>query len=183
MIIFMGGPGVGKGTFAQMLREREHEHFVFVETGALLRAQPADSEIGRTLARGDLVSDDVIREMLTHYIKNDADMLLDGFPRTLGQAQWLVEHYADVFDIHVIYLYVNDDVLRARIKKRLGQGSARADDSDADVINHRISTYRKSTLPAVEWLRDASGVRFNQVDVSGAVDDNFANIMRAIVAR
>ena len=78
IIVLMGGQGVGKGTFAKLLM-RGHD-FHHIETGALFRAMPADSAIGRLIARGELVPDAELFKLIASKITNDTDIILDGFP-------------------------------------------------------------------------------------------------------
>ena len=174
MIILMGGQGVGKGTFSKMLRDVAE--FNYIETGALLRALPADSDIAKTVARGELVSDDMLFELMESQITDDQDILLDGFPRTLPQAQWLITKYADRFHIHVVYLDVPEDVMIARIQKRQRDGGGRADDADAAAVRRRLDTFWHVTMPSIEWLRTAPDIEFADVDVTGDLDTNFARI-------
>jgi len=178
LIVLMGGPGAGKGTFAKMLRA-DHE-YKYIETGAILRQMPADSEIGRLIAGGNLVPDDALFDMMASHITGNTDILLDGFPRTIGQAQWLAKNYADKFNIHVLYTNVPTDIIIKRLNKRLNEGSHRADDANPDVVRHRIETFLKTTMPAIDWLRSANGIKFSDVDVSGDLDDNFKNITQAL---
>ncbi len=178
LIVLMGGQGVGKGTFSKMLRAR-HE-YSYVEIGALLRELPAESEIAKTMARGELVSDDLIYDLLQNNINCATDVILDGFPRNISQAKWLVEKFADKFNVHVLYLSVPEEIMIARINKRINEGGGRADDADASVIRRRLDTFWKTTFPAIEWLKTAPNIKFSEIDVRGDVNDNFANILAAL---
>lgn len=180
MIVLMGGQGVGKGTFSKMLRDRHN--YNYIEAGALLRNLPADSEIAKLIAAGKLVEDADIFKLIAPKVTDDQDVLLDGFPRKLSQAQWLVENYADKFNIHILYLDVPEEIMIARINKRIREGSARADDADAGAIRRRLDAFWHVTMPAIEWLRTAPGIKFSDVDVTGHVDDNFARILDAMHA-
>ena len=91
MIVLMGGQGVGKGTFSKMLRAR-HD-YNYIETGAMFRCLPADSAIAKLIAAGNLVPDTELFKLVASKITNTKDLLVDGFPRTLPQAQWLVKNY------------------------------------------------------------------------------------------
>lgn len=179
MIILMGGQGVGKGTFSKMLREcRDLD---YIETGAMLRALPADSEIAKIIARGELVPDSQLLKLVESKITGDRDLLIDGFPRTLPQAQWLVEKFADKFNMCVVYLNVPEEVMVARIQKRMAEGGGRADDADAAAVRRRLDTFWKITMPAIDWLRNASGIRFCDVDVTNpSADENFKLIQAAL---
>lgn len=178
IIVLMGGQGVGKGTFSKMLRER-HE-YNYIETGAMLRELPPDSEIGQIIARGELVSDENLYKLISSKITDDKDILLDGFPRTLAQAQWLVENYADKFNIHVIYLNISEELMMKRIQKRMNEGGGRADDADPAAVRRRLDTFWQITMPAIKWLETADGIKFSDVDTSGPVDENFARIIAAM---
>lgn len=179
LLVLMGAPGAGKGTFARLLRQ--HCEFNYIETGAILREMPADSEIGRLIARGDFVPDKYLFDLMQSKITPDRDVLLDGFPRTLTQAKWLVDTYADKFNVHVMYLNVPHDVILERLHRRLNAGSARADDNDATVVQHRLDKFNETTMPAIDWLRTAGGIHFSDVDVSAdAAEDNFVNILAAL---
>ncbi len=175
----MGGQGVGKGTFSAMLRaERDYN---YVETGGLLRSAPADSEIAKVIARGELVSDELLFDLLKSHLTNEKDLILDGFPRKLSQAQWLVENFADKFDIRVVYLNVPEDIMVARINKRIREGGGRADDADVNAVRRRLDTFWNVTMPAIDWLRTVKNIKFSDVRVDGPdVNENFAGIKKAI---
>ncbi len=178
MIVLMGGQGVGKGTFSKMLRER-HD-YNYIETGAMFRSLPADSAIAKIIAAGSLVPDEELFKLVASKITGDKDLLIDGFPRTTPQAQWLVKNYADKFAIHILYLNVPEEIMIKRINKRIHEGGGRADDADTAAVRRRLDTFWHITMPAIEWLRTAPGIKFSDVDVTGPVDENFARILAAM---
>lgn len=178
IIVMMGGQGVGKGTFAKMLCDKGE--FNHIDVGGILRTAPADSDVGRTIATGNLVPDEMLFDLLKEKITTDHDTVLDGFPRKLSQAKWLVENYAKQHDIHILYLTAPEEILMARINKRIREGGGRTDDAHSDVIRRRLDTYKTVTIPAIEWLRTTPGIKFSEIDAAGDVDDNFAEIMTAL---
>lgn len=179
MIVLMGGQGVGKGTFARKLCEI-HE-FNHIETGAILRnAAKTDKVIADIITRGDLVPHDTLLKIVANSITDDKDIILDGFPRTLEQAKWLISNYSDKFKIHIIYLEVPKEIMIQRIQKRIREGGGRADDADTSAIQHRLDIFWNTTMPVIEWLRKESKIKFSEVDVQGEVNDNFANILKAL---
>lgn len=179
IIILMGGQGVGKGTFARMLRER-HE-YTYIETGKMLRdAAAMNPTIGEIMARGELLPFDMLVKLVAENITGDKDILMDGFPRTLDQAEWLITNYADKFDIHVLYLNVPEEIMVQRIQKRIREGGGRTDDADANAVRKRLDIFWKTTMPAIEWMETVPNIKFSNVDVTGAVDDNFKNILAAL---
>ncbi len=178
IIVMMGGPGVGKGTFSQMLMtKRPFEH---IEAGALLRAEPVDSPIGKLISGGDLVPDELVCNLIQPQLDEKNDIILDGFPRTLGQAKWLVKNYANKYNIHVLFLNTNEQTLIKRIQKRVNEGSTRSDDSATRIIKHRLENFQKITMPAVNWLRTAPDIKFSEIDAAGDANDNFAEITTAL---
>ncbi len=179
MILLMGGQGVGKGTHARRLVARDG--YAYVETGAILRGLPPESIVAQIMARGELVPDADLFELVANAIDGVGDIILDGFPRTLPQAQWLVKNYAEKFDIRVVYMNVPEDIMLARIEKRIREGGGRADDADANVVRRRLDSFWRITMPAIDWLRTAPGVKFADVDVSAEDPDiNFAKISDAL---
>jgi adenylate kinase len=178
IIVMMGGPGVGKGTFSHMLMDTHpYKH---IEAGAMLRAMPADSKISKLISAGNLVPDELVCDLIAPLLTDKNDIILDGFPRTIGQAKWLVQNYADKFDIHVLYLNTDEKTLITRIQKRVREGTKRADDATMDIIRHRLENFKHITLPSVEWLRKATGIKFSEIDANGDVHDNFAEIISAL---
>lgn len=179
MILMMGGQGVGKGTHARRLVARDG--YGYVETGAILRGLPPESIVAQIMARGELVPDADLFELVANAIDGVGDIILDGFPRTLPQAQWLVKNYAEKFDIRVVYMDVPESIMLARIEKRIREGGGRADDADANVVRRRLDSFWRITMPAIDWLRTAPGVKFADVDVTDDNPDvNFERISRAL---
>lgn len=175
----MGGQGVGKGTFARMLRER-HD-YKYIETGKMLRdAASTNKEIADIMARGELLPFEMLIKLVSESITPDKDLLLDGFPRTMEQAKWLVDNYADKFEIHVLYLDVPEDIMVKRIQKRIREGGGRADDADTNAIHKRLEIFWNTTKPAIDWLSTVPTVIFSDVDVRGDLEDNFKNILNAL---
>ena len=82
IVLMMGGQGVGKGTISKMLLA--HGDYDYIETGAMLRAAPADSDIAKTIASGQLVSDDQLFALVSDNMHDGHDILMDGFPRTIA---------------------------------------------------------------------------------------------------
>lgn len=180
MILMMGGQGVGKGTHARRLIARDG--YGYIETGAILRALPPESRVAQIMARGELVPDADLFDIVADAIAaTNGDIILDGFPRTLPQAQWLVKNYAEKFDIRVIYMNVPESIMLARIEKRIREGGGRADDADAAIVRRRLDSFWRITMPAIDWLRTASGIKFSDVDVSSVDPDvNFGKISDAL---
>lgn len=176
----MGGPGTGKGTFSRMLDDI-HPEYTHIETGAILRAQPDGSPIRTAIAGGNLISDNLVCDLVADTLsQTPGDIILDGFPRTLVQAQWLVKNYANKYDIHIIYLNVPDEIMIKRIAKRRAEGSTRKDDSNTKTIQHRIDTFHEITMPAIQWLSGVGGITFSDIDSSEEESANFARIQSAL---
>ncbi len=182
MIVMMGGQGVGKGTHARRLIERDGYHYI--EAGAILRSLPSDSKLAQIMARGELVPDADLFELLAEKFNVKHDIIVDGFPRTIGQAQWLVKNFANKFDMRVLYLNVPENVMLERIQNRVREGGGRADDADSAIVRRRLDNFWKTTVPAIDWLRTAPGIKFSDVDVSEFdFEKNFNKVLVALNSR
>jgi adenylate kinase len=158
-LILLGPPGAGKGTQAQRLVEKHG--IVQLSTGDMLRAAVrAGTAVGlrakELMDRGQLVSDDVVVDIVAARIDEpDAakGFILDGFPRTVPQAQALDHMLADKglgLDA-VIELQVDPTVLLKRIEKRIADMAARGEalrsDDNPDVLQWRLKAYKDQTAP------------------------------------
>ena len=154
-LVFIGPPGAGKGT--QCVRLTEFLDVPHLSTGDMLReAVQEETKVGRLAKEfmdlGQLVPDPVIIDLIGERLDRDdcaAGYLLDGFPRTVGQAESLDEYGRGVqqpLDI-ALELQVDEDKLVARLLER-----GREDDNEK-VIRHRFITYRKQTVPVAEYYQ------------------------------
>ena len=172
MIVFMGGQGSGKGTFANLLLKK-HD-FNYVEAGAILRQMPKDSEIVKKITRGELINDNDLFPIIAEHIKTNHDLILDGFPRTMGQAQWLVKNYGDKFNIKIVFLNIPESTMIAHIQKRIREGGNRSDDNDTNAVQKRIAAFKSTTMPAIEWLSTQPNIQFYDIKLPGDdIDINF----------
>ena len=105
LILMMGGQGSGKGTMSKKFLD-DNPGFKYVETGALLRALPDAHPLKAIMARGEFVPDDELQALLVEKILPTHNTVLDGFPRQLSQAKWLVDTFANKFDIIAVYLNI-----------------------------------------------------------------------------
>lgn len=160
-IIILGAPGAGKGTQAVFIAQ--NYGVPHISTGEILRQAVADrTEIGQRakeyMDRGDLVPDHILIDLVRGRIAQDdcvAGFLLDGFPRTLEQAEALSKLLTEVEKplTHVLELKVPDEVLMERIRNRAGQGSGRSDDND-EVVSRRLKVYWEQTAPVSRYYSD-----------------------------
>lgn len=177
MIVFVGGQGSGKGTFAKKLLQTFD--YNYVETGDILRHMPTDSEIGKKIARGELLQDEELFPIIEKHITTDKDIIVDGFPRTIGQAKWLVEKYSDIFNIKVIFLDITEERMMARIKIRIKEGGNRADDMNEDAVRKRIAAFKATTMPAIQWLSGLNNIQFFDIILpSDDIETNFDYIIK-----
>jgi adenylate kinase len=181
MFVFMGGQGSGKGTFAKLLIKQQNKDFNYIEAGAILRTLPTDSVIGQKILHGELLNDNEIFPVISQHIDVTKDTILDGFPRTVGQAKWLVENFADKFNIRVIFLNISEEKMIAHIKKRIAEGGNRTDDADENAVHKRIESFKTITIPAVQLLQNESRVDFIDIHLpSDDINTNFNYILEKI---
>ena len=174
--ILFGPPGAGKGTQATAMVERYNLHHI--STGALLRKEiAAGTELGlqakALIEKGCLVPDEVVEGMIESEFKTVTGVngfLLDGFPRTLPQADALDEILAKTGKAvtATVSIMIPDALIMERIKGRaLKEG--RADDASEDIINNRIATYHNQTEPLIEYYTKAE--KYHEIDGVGTIDE------------
>jgi len=192
-LILLGPPGAGKGTQAQRLVARHG--MVQLSTGDMLRAAvSAGTAVGQRagdiMARGELVPDDMVTAIVAERIgqpDTQNGFILDGFPRTVPQAEALDRILADSgleLDA-VVELKVNEDVLVRRIESRVAEMQARGENTRADdnpeTLRKRLTAYRAQTAPLVQYYRDR-GV-LHSVDGMASIDDVSVSIDRLLAGR
>ena len=156
-IILCGAPGSGKGTQSAFLAEKYGlQH---LSTGDVLRAEiKTGSELGKQIdaliSQGNLVPDDMMYGVIDHYLgglpKDCKGVILDGYPRTVAQAESLTELLKKYgMDAIMIDLLVDEQLLIQRLIER-GKVSGRADDN-LNTIRHRIAVYHNQTEPIAHY--------------------------------
>jgi len=185
-LIFLGPPGAGKGTQAEKLIDTYG--IPQLSTGNILRsAIQAGTPMGlaakSVMDAGDLVSDDIVNGIVSERL-DQADcapgFILDGFPRTIPQAEALDRMLADKrmkLDAVVEFQADTDELIR-RVVNRAKQ-SGRADDNE-EVVRNRLEVYRQQTAPLVEFYRGKGLLR--SVDGMAPVDDVTVAIRRSVEA-
>jgi adenylate kinase len=160
-LILLGPPGVGKGTQAKILVERLG--LPQLSTGDILRSAianktPLGVQAKAIVDRGDLVSDEIVNGIVSERIDQPDcanGFILDGFPRTIPQADALgamLTQKGLKLDA-VVEITADVETLVGRVAKRAQEtGGARADDN-ADVVRKRLDVYRELTEPLVNYYR------------------------------
>ena len=187
-LILLGPPGAGKGTQAQRLVERHG--IVQLSTGDMLRAAvkagtPVGLKAKDVMARGELVSDDIVVGIIEDRIAEPdcaRGFILDGFPRTVAQAEALDQMLAK-HGLHldaVVELKVDEGILVGRIEKRVAEMTARGEpvraDDNAESLKKRLDAYRAQTAPVSDYY--ASKGALKTVDGMAPIDD----VTKAIAA-
>ena len=159
-LLLLAPPGAGKGTQGERLAAWSGARHI--AAGDLLRAEasggsPLGREIATYQARGDLVPDRIVLDVLTPAVVEAAargGYVLDGFPRTLPQAVAAAELAARLgVELQAaVYLHAPEAVLTRRLLDRAGQGG-RADDR-SEVIRHRLEVYAEATAPLVAYYTE-----------------------------
>ncbi|MGI4837596.1 MAG: adenylate kinase [Janthinobacterium lividum] len=212
-VILLGAPGAGKGTQAKFITEKFG--IPQISTGDMLRAAvKAGTELGikakSVMDSGGLVSDDLIIALVQERIAQ-ADcangFLFDGFPRTIPQADALVN--AGVTLDHVVEIAVDDEAIVQRIAGRRvheasgrvyhvvynppkveGKDDATGDelvqrkDDTEDTVRHRLSVYHSQTEPLIKFYQELSAdkgkPKFTHIEGVGSVDDITAKVLAAL---
>ena len=211
-VILLGPPGAGKGTQAQFITEKYG--VPQISTGDMLRsAVKAGTELGLKvkdiMASGGLVSDEIIIALVKERIQQDDcnnGFLFDGFPRTIPQAQALVD--AGITIEHVVEIAVEDEEIVSRLSgRRVHEGSGRVyhiqhnppqneglddetsepliqrEDDREETIRNRLSVYHSQTKPLVDFYTQLSatdGPVFSTIVGLGKLNEVQSRIVKAL---
>lgn len=205
-LILLGAPGAGKGT--QALKLVDHYSIPQISTGDLLRAAVADgTDLGKQaneyMTAGKLVPDEVVIGLIEERLKEDdcqSGFILDGFPRTVAQADKLKE----ITDIDaVVNVDVDTSILVDRLTGRRtckncnamyhmvfnppkqegvcdacgGELYQRSDDNE-ETVTKRVKTYNENTAPLIDYYKETGKVK--DVNGQGGIDEIFQNILKVL---
>lgn len=191
-IILLGPPGSGKGTQAQLLVQRYG--IVQLSTGEMLRAAvaagtPVGLKAKEIMASGGLVPDEIVVGIISDRVDQpDAKngFILDGFPRTVPQAEALDEllkHKHLKLDA-VIELRVNESALLSRVETRVAQMRERGEevriDDTPEVLTKRLASYRSQTEPLIHYYSERR--KLSTIDGMMAIDEVTRAIHRQLLA-
>ncbi|MDF1638932.1 MULTISPECIES: adenylate kinase [Alcanivorax] len=214
-VILLGAPGAGKGTQAQFIKEQFN--IPQISTGDMLRAAvkagtPLGLEAKKVMDAGGLVSDGIILGLVKERISEDDcanGFLFDGFPRTIPQAQALVEQGVDID--FVVEIDVDDEEIIERLSGRrvhpssgrvyhvkynppkeadkddeTGEELVQRDDDKEETVRKRLEVYQSQTRPLVDFYQDlakkddAKAPRYVRVAGVGSVDDIRSRVLDAL---
>lgn len=207
-LLFFGAPGVGKGTQAKIISSKLH--IPHISTGDILRsALRKKTELGlkakEKMDRGELVPDDIMLELVNSVLndkKCKEGFILDGFPRTLNQAEMLQPILEKSFcdDIAVINIVADDDVIINRLAQRRMCSSCHSivnlnflenkqkcpncgsintlikrKDDEAEVIKNRLNIFHNTTKPVLNFYKEHA--KIYNVDGTKSVEEISKNIL------
>ena len=180
LVVFLGPPGAGKGT--QALKVAEQFRLTHISTGDMLRDHVKKlTELGKLaktlLDEGKLVPDELVIKMLIERLRHEDSSgraILDGFPRTLKQAESLYK-IKDNFPVKKVIVFEADkEELIKRILLR-GETSGRSDDTK-DSISVRLEVYQEDTEPLINFYEEKGIV--TKINAVGDVDDIYKLISK-----
>lgn len=214
-IILLGGPGAGKGTQANFIKEKYN--IPQISTGDMLRAAvkagtPLGLEAKKIMDAGGLVSDEIILGLVKDRIQQsdcDNGFLLDGFPRTIPQAEAVKNEGIEID--YVVEINVDDDEIIKRMSGRrvhlasgrtyhviynppvqegkddeTGEDLIQRDDDKEETVKKRLSVYHEQTEPLIafysNWANsgEANAPKYRKVEGIGSVDDIRERILTAL---
>jgi len=174
--VLFGPPGAGKGTQAGAMVERYN--LCHLSTGELLRSEisagtPLGLQAKALIEAGNLVPDEVVEGMIESKFQSVKDVkgfLLDGFPRTIAQAEALDAMLAKGGEAVTacISLMIPDQLIHERIAHRANI-EGRADDARPEVVENRVKTYHDKTEPLIEFYKKAG--RYHEIDGVGTIEE------------
>lgn len=194
--ILFGPPGAGKGTQARLLED--HRGLTQISTGDIIRSAmknetPVGLEAKSYVEKGELVPDSVVRKLAEEAIANEDydDFTLDGYPRTIQQAEWLTAFLSDhdtplhaVVSLHVADEVIVDRLSKRRVHKKTGDTYhlemdpppndvdpdliVQRPDDQPETIRNRLSVYDEQTAPLKAYYRER-GV-YHEVNGVGEIE-------------
>lgn len=176
--IFLGAPGVGKGTMAQKLQEKKG--IKHISTGEIFRKNikdktPLGLKVKDILALGEYVPDEITNEIVKMALSTEEvikhGFLLDGYPRTENQAQFLKDNGFNITS--AVLLDASDEIIMDRLISR-----ARGKDDTPEIIQHRLEVYNEQTMPLINFY-EKEGLLV-RVDSEGTIEENFLKLERAL---
>ncbi len=209
-VVLLGGPGAGKGTQAQILQK--HFGYRQISTGDLLREhRNGGTELGKAaegfMKRGELVPDELIIKMVEGELRDDADVLFDGFPRTVAQAEALDA----LLDARgrgtpgAVYFQIDRALLEERLRGRWtnprtgrvyhetfnapkvagiddedGGPLVQRDDDKPETIKRRLDVFEAQTMPLVEYYGRGKSHRLVAIDATLPVDEVTHQLIHAL---
>lgn len=207
-IIFLGPPGAGKGTQSQLLKERNN--FIQISTGDLLREAvknqtPLGLKAKEYMNEGKLVPDELIISLIEEKLKEykDSNIIFDGFPRTIPQAESLNKLLKDFNrDINAVILFkIEDEEVIKRLSGRrvcpscgavyhiiynppkndeicdkCGAKLIQRDDDKEEVIRKRLEVYHQQTKPLVDYYKN----KILEIDATDEPENVYKKIINVI---
>ena len=203
IVIFLGPPGAGKGTQAQFLNK--DYGFIQISTGDILReAVKKGTELGKLAKKymdeGKLVPDDVIVGIIKEKLEElgDTNIILDGFPRTIPQAQALdkmLQEKGKEVDAAILFDITDEEVIKRLSGRRVDPKTGKVyhiefnpppegveviqrDDDKEEVIRKRLDVYHQQTEPLVEYYKKQN--KLYVVDASKSVEEVYKEIKNVL---
>jgi adenylate kinase len=208
-VILLGPPGAGKGTQAKFICKKFN--IPFIATGDMLRAavaakSPLGLKVKEIIESGKLVSDDIMVALVQERISQPDcanGFLLDGFPRTIAQAEALTKAKVDID--YVIAIVVDDEEIVRRMSGRrvhsasgrtyhivynppreknkddiTGEDLIQREDDREEVVRHRLEVYHQQTKPLIQYYHNDDSVKFIDIDGSGNIEDITREVLAAL---
>jgi adenylate kinase len=175
LLLLMGIAGSGKGTQGAMIAERKG--YRVISMGDVLRTYATDKQRERMLA-GELLDDNEIISIIDDVFnaaKSNESLIMDGFPRSIPQAEWLMSQVeSGRFKLSTaLHLVASREAVKARLLSR-----GRVDDTD-EAIEARFNEYERSTHPLIDWLSE-HGVRVVNVNAEQTVEQVNEDLLKVL---
>ena len=175
--IFLGAPGVGKGTLAQKLEKiKGIKH---ISTGEIFRNEIKNKtklgiQVKKIIESGEYVPDEITNEIVKNVLNQkeikEKGFILDGFPRTVNQAQFLKDN--GIYITSAVLLDASDEIVMQRL---LGRGRL---DDNPQIIKTRLNVYNKKTKPLIDFYKKEG--LLVKIDSKQNIENNFKSLIKGL---
>jgi len=178
-LLFIGVPGAGKGTQAQLLEKYGFKH---ISTGDIIREafknkDPLLINYQEQYNKGILLSDELIFKLIENTIKTSKSKgyVLDGAVRTIPQAKFVVNK--DLVE-EVFYFSLSKDMAIKRLISRMEISELKRSDDNIETFENRFKVYQKQTSPVIDYLK--TKVKFHKIDASLSVEEIHQEVLKIL---
>jgi adenylate kinase len=159
-------------------------------TGDFFRNLDPESEPAKIMRSGKLLDDDIVNQIMTPAFDKETDVILDGYPRTVGQAEYTLKMAEEKgFEPVCVFLELSEAAATDRVCLRIGKAivagqAPRKDDLDMEALRKRYQDYYDKTVPMIDYLKEklGDGKRFFTINANDTIANEYRQIEESLAS-